>query len=92
MSREKKTDLSTEKGHIYIYTTTDSNLDIEAQTLKGKISTTIPFTVHQTTLQVNSKSIAELENISLVSLGNLYPKQNYFAIPETYKLNHICKC
>lgn len=54
-------DLITEKGDIALYTTKTSNLDISAQTLKGKIYSTIPLTLHPLSMKINSKNLAELE-------------------------------
>jgi hypothetical protein len=58
---EKTITLTTENGDIFLYALDESNLDIDAQTLRGKINSTIPLTLHPLTLQINKKSIAELE-------------------------------
>jgi DUF4097 and DUF4098 domain-containing protein YvlB len=57
--------LTAEKGNLFLYTTETSNLDISAQTLKGKVTSTIPLTLHPITIELNSKNISELErNVS----------------------------
>ena len=64
-NHDAKIDLTAEKGNLFLYTTETSNLDIYAQTLKGKITSTIPLTLHPITLKINSINIAQLEqNIS----------------------------
>lgn len=78
MDKGKKIELTTEKGDLYLYTTETSNLDIDAQTLKGKISSTIPVTLHPVTLKINSKTVAEFEHKISGVIGKPLSKTKLF--------------
>lgn len=78
MKSNKNIELTTEKGSIFLYTTNESNLDIDAQTLKGKIRSSVPVTLHQTTLKINSKSIAQFEQNILGFIGKPLSKTKLF--------------
>jgi hypothetical protein len=79
-------DLVAERGNIALYTTTTSDLDIDAQTLKGRIESAIPVTLHALTMKINSKNIADLEKKISGSIGKPLSKIKLFCYTGNIKI------